>query len=585
MATFKAKDESFRVFEPEKKLIIPLFQRKYVWAKDNWEELYDSFFGKSNFDFLGSIIVQRKNYETGSGELDVIDGQQRLTTISILIMAIYDSLDKEKKENAIDGIHSILFSKGTYEKEYHPKLNHSRYDKENYNKIVKLNREPNIINSEETEGIIGCYNYFVNRLANESKEKIEDVFDNIITGRDKIWVVITLDSNMDEQTIFDTLNNSGVTLTAGDTIKNYIFKKARDLYGKFYENYDEAENKLIELHDSTWGKAFSCSEEVSKYWDKIKITGRIKRTNIDLFLFCYGVIRGIFTSYKNNISELVTTYKEYIDSIESIEELDDFLEEMYLYSLTYMNSFDCIESESLFNYSTDNVLERLIHLISYLDMSTFNPYILKILKDYENDTDTMTKKLHLLEKYLVYRNLTKESTKNYNKMCMTIMNDPNKLEQECFDLDMNAHFTFLDDITNKMARFYLFWVELYRRKEEDDENKLQDVYSLEHIMPVKWKEHWFPQNPKEINPEFINSREMHVYKLGNMTLLKGKLNTSISNREYSFKIEKMRPFATLKITKDDIINQYDLGNRKWNENKIDDRTKELSAEIKNIFLY
>ena len=280
-------------------------------------------------------------------------------------------------------------------------------------------------------------------------------------------------------------------------------------------------------------------------------------------------------------------YKKYINSITSKEEIDSLLSDIYSYSLIYRNSFDCIDSDTLFEYSQDNVLERLTHLMSYLELTAFNPYVLKMLKDYENDTNMLIKKLHLLEKYLVYNNLTKDSskTKNYNKMCMTIINDPNKLEKECFEMDLEKPFVFLDDITNKMARFYLFWIELYRRTENHDEVKLQDVYSLEHIMPQKWRQEWFPDKSEQINPTFIENREKSIYKLGNMTLLKGKLNTSISNKKFSDKIEKMRPYAALKITKEDIIQPYDSGVKIWDEKRIDKRTNRFNKMIKDIFLY
>ncbi|MCI8460265.1 MAG: DUF262 domain-containing protein, partial [Bacilli bacterium] len=97
MAGFTAKEERFTIFNSEKKLKIPFFQRKYVWKEENWDELFDNFFVKEEPGFLGSILVQRNVIGAGSSVLDVIDGQQRLTTISILIMAIYDSINNETK--------------------------------------------------------------------------------------------------------------------------------------------------------------------------------------------------------------------------------------------------------------------------------------------------------------------------------------------------------------------------------------------------------------------------------------------------------------------------------------------------------
>ena len=103
-------------------------------------------------------------------------------------------------------------------------------------------------------------------------------------------------------------------------------------------------------------------------------------------------------------------------------------------------------------------------------------------------------------------------------------------------------------------------------------------------MPQKWQQNWIPDNIIKWF-EFMENRNNHIYKIGNMTLLKEKLNASISNKSYKDKIEKMRPFATLKITKEDIIDLYDSKDFTWDEDKIDIRTKEITKDIKNIFFY
>ena len=76
---FEASEGSLFTFKDEKKLIIPYFQRKYVWKEENWTDLFDSIFLKEEIGFIGSVIVQRKKSGAGIHELDVIDGQQRLT--------------------------------------------------------------------------------------------------------------------------------------------------------------------------------------------------------------------------------------------------------------------------------------------------------------------------------------------------------------------------------------------------------------------------------------------------------------------------------------------------------------------------
>lgn len=170
MVGFNAHERSFTIFNNEKQLVIPFFQRKYVWKEDNWNDMFDNFFEKEEPGFLGSILVQRNEIEAGSGKLDVIDGQQRLTTLSILVMAIYDSIQNDKKQNSKDEMYNALFSKEIFETEYKPKLMHSKFDKDDYDKIINFNKNRDDF-KDKKDGIIGCYNYFINRLLNYSDEK------------------------------------------------------------------------------------------------------------------------------------------------------------------------------------------------------------------------------------------------------------------------------------------------------------------------------------------------------------------------------------------------------------------------------
>lgn len=602
MAGFTAKEERFTIFNSEKKLKIPFFQRKYVWKENNWDELFDNFFVKDEPSFLGSILVQRNVIGAGSGVLDVIDGQQRLTTISILIMAIYDSISNETKENAKAEMLNALFSKATFHSEYTPKLEHSKFDRADYEKIICFEKNMEEIKGKET-GILGCYNHFINRLSEISDEKKEKVLDDFLNGNYLIWVIITLDKDMDEQSIFDTLNNSGVSLTASDTIKNFIFKKVDELYDEKYPNDSitsfEAMNKLYE---ENWEQVFIKDDDTESYWNSEIITGRIKRTKLDLFLYCFGVIKGFFSQYDNNISDLTKVYKNFLaNDIKSIENINAFLADLKKTAIIFKDNFENDNKETLYSYSKGNVLQRLLHLLKVNDVTTFHPFILKVLYEHEDDSNLINEKLHLLEKYLLINYLNEDTSKikNYNKMCMTMINDADKLNEEVEEVSNDIKYTLFNHISNNFATYFLFWVELYRRNDSDDESSLKYVYSLEHIMPKKWKENWFNDignGLKDVNdsqldvPQSIEYRDNHINMLGNMTLLKSKLNSSISNKDFSTKMVKIKEYASLKITKNDIVDRYYSKNPEekitvWNEKLIEDRNKNLKAEILNALLY
>lgn len=603
MAGFTAKEENFTIFNSEKKLVIPFFQRRYVWKKENWDELYDNFFVKNEPGFLGSILVQRNSIEAGSNKLDIIDGQQRLTTLNILVMAIYDSIKNEDKVNAKDEMFNALFSKNTFRKEYTPKLSHSKFDKEDFEYVISFDKKECCFKDEKgnviDKGIKGCYNRFIERLEKETDSKKEKILTDFLEGKYLIWVVITLDKEMDEQSIFDTLNNSGVSLTASDTIKNYIFKKAEELYNSKYTNDNDSKVKAItKLYEDNWENVFQKDEDIEEYWNSEVTTGRIKRTKLDLFLYCYGAIKGFFTQYDNNISDLSKVYKTYVEeSLKSVEDIEEFLSEMKNSANIFKANFENSSKETLYTYDNENVLPRLLHLLKVNDVTTFHPLILKILRENENNNDIINQKLHMLEKYLIINYLSENLSKikNYNKMCVTMMNDEKKLEDEVNEVSKDISFSLINHITNGIATYFLFWIELYRRTTNNDEISLKYVYSLEHIMPKKWKEFWFDDiangleidNGKKLTvPESIEYRDNHICMIGNLTLLKGKLNTSISNKAFDKKIEKIKEFASLKITKNDIVDKYNnIELFTWNEKEIVERTNSLKNEIVNALLY
>lgn len=228
-------------------LHIPFFQRQYVWSKDNWEELFNTFL-EERTPFIGSIIVKRLLDQKNG--VDVIDGQQRLTTLSILIKAFYDNLDDEDKDTAKNDILTIFYSsKSILSKEYSLRLNHSRLDREDFEKVMSFKYVLEDEDKKKDTGIVGCYRYFSNRISllkSENSSAFIEIFEKLMDENFSYLVLIELSPEADEQTIFDTLNTTGVMLTASDTIKNVIYKTL----GKMYEDegFIEPQEKLINFY-------------------------------------------------------------------------------------------------------------------------------------------------------------------------------------------------------------------------------------------------------------------------------------------------------------------------------------------------
>ncbi|EAI7248357.1 DUF262 domain-containing protein, partial [Campylobacter lari] len=346
----EARENNFNFIRDEKKIIVPFFQRPYVWKKEHWEQLLkdlkNSFLEKKEH-FLGSIILKRnsgiENYS------NIIDGQQRLTTFSILIKVLYDFLDQEQRDEL--ELRTYLFVK----KE--SKINHSKLDKEKYEKILK-----NEVDIEEKEGIFGCFNYFKKEIEILKQEINLSEFVEFIKYS-KLWVVVCLNANEDEQKIFDSINSTGQRLSSTDIVKNALFDKIIKVTN---------EDKAMQYYKEYWDSVFDKDENEQEFWNEEIETGRIKRNKSEIFLFSYAIIKGIFNTEIHNLSNLSLLYKEYIKNLNE-NDLKELLKELKDYARIYRN-FPDIDKNTVLKY--EDYESRFFHIINVYNTNTVLPLIL-----------------------------------------------------------------------------------------------------------------------------------------------------------------------------------------------------------------
>lgn len=593
----EAREKELKFLATEGKVIIPFFQRTYVWENENWENLLEGLLSKPEGHFLGSIIL--KQLKTSSGEpkkLEVIDGQQRLTTLSILIKVLYDLFSDDLKKNSIGEIRQVLFSKiSPTSRDYYIKIEHSQIDKEAYENVIKhkIDDDNDLINiefiNEKSHRIYQCYKYFYETLKEKSEREREELFNKILNSNNKMLVVIDLDeAKDDEQAIFDTLNTSGVRLTTAEIIKNALFQKVTI--------FSNNKNDTFELYKKTWEKTFLYDDDSIKFWETEKQTGRLKRDNLEILLHSIAIIKGFFDPDKNILSELSKLYKRKICEINSKKELEEFISEIITYANIYREKFPTFENSFLFSFNDIN--HRIFHILEVLEISTFHPFILFVFKKYQNDEANIKNILTLLEKFIIRRMIARQSTKNYNKNCKEFINNPQAINEKLQETTDDDVYKGLQSITNKNATLLLFWIELYRRSKDNkfDTKELKYTYSLEHIMPQKWEEYW-NNIPEKYNPDGSKmtpedakkDRNDKIYWIGNMTLLRTSLNSALRNYEFEKKMngegqkKGIKAYADLSITKDDIVAPFEQGDKVWNEEKIISRTNKIWNEIKEIW--
>lgn len=506
-------------------LEVPYYQRSYVWKEDQWSRFisdmeYITSTGKDYF--LGSIIL--KQQPTGLSPFDrqtIIDGQQRFTTLAIFFKSLCLKIDDME---TFDSKFTVRDRKA---KTRFLAIKHSINDRKDFEEIMKLT-EDKPIEVAVSSNIINAYNYF---QANIDPDKLD--VDLLLSH--VIFVGISLQASEDEQVIFDTINSLGVRLTTGELLKNYFFTESTR------EEYEEL-----------WMPIFEKDREMANYWDTEVVTGRFKRTNIDFFFSAFLNIKiqdpeikvsadhkvryrrteGLFNNYK----DLIGTYN--LDKKAMIYDILD-------YALLYHQNINPDIADGAIPGTPG--IERMNFLIFVLEYTSLVPYVLYLLQQVKDD-DERNAMFGYIESYILRRQICKSDNKNFNNLfaenlILNRITTLDALKDYLENKDDDQALAIPRDIKvrrachtqwyrNKQALAILYLMETTLREGKPHSLTLFpfDKYSLEHIMPRKWKENW-----PALDGFSEKQREDAIYCLGNLAMLPTKLNASISNASWQVK--------------------------------------------------
>lgn len=557
------------IFNGNRILEIPFFQRAYVWGEKQWERLLEDMetVSKTNKPyFLGSVILKQQPTSSASKVGDIrtlIDGQQRLTTLNIFFKVLC-------LKNGKNGVFDRTFRLMTDELA----LSHSHNDIDKFNEVLSVTT---LIDLTGQDNITKCYQYFKNAI-NIDHLDFQKILANIL------FVGIDLDPSEDEQQIFDTINSLGVTLTTAELLKNYFF------------------NRDIKLYEKYWKNLFEKDEDVKKYWDREITAGRIKRTFIDLFFDAFLQIKiqdknfGVKTEDKiayGRGEHLFESYKDFIKNYLAGNN-NALLDEIKQYAEIFSKSFDyeVINRE----VSASNHIERLNAIIFGLDNSTLISYVLYILKNVTNLAE-QKKIFQFLESYVMRRMVAHTTNKNYNQLFTErfIGNQITTVDAIKEFIEKSADTsTFIptdEDILdgfkksvliNKQSAGILYLLESKHRKSHFHSTALLGIskYSLEHLMPKNWPRNWGTLSTQD---ETIK-RNRKLLTLGNLTIITQSLNSSIRDADWETKkIGKgdkkgLNDYASGLET----MNKY-LSQKSWDEKSIDKRAEDLFEIAKSVW--
>ncbi|TDT86828.1 DUF262 domain-containing protein [Pseudodesulfovibrio indicus] len=578
----------------------PLFQRPYVWSeKEQWELLWSDLAQLSDPAselqsvlpyFMGAVVLEQLESQTGApGARAIIDGQQRLTTVQVLLVTLYDVCKKRFPEQFIvDDVEKLIFNTSReFEGSFHRfKLWPTNLDRKAYEAVMTAGAPAHLqLQSSGIQGTIAdAYRYFYRMMDDWVAEKGEEGYAwlerlyRILAEKIRI-VVIDMDQQDDAQTIFETMNARGTPLLPSDLVKNYLFKKLADENGHDPETVYENYWRSFDFENGLWRKEFK--------------QGRLNRPALELFLQHYLVMA---QSKEVAASNLFKEFRKYAE--QSQQGAIDLLKSFNKYSKhfkAFLEAHDLKTQEGLF-----------FHKLRTLDTSTLYPCLLWIYSSLDGKPERekeLKAILEVLESFLIRRMVCRLTTKNYNNLFLELLTTL-KNENNC-DADTIATFfkgktkdtgrwpddeefrtswlasSIFTNITRPRLRLVLAELDKALQLPKTESYDLNyDSLTVEHFLPGSWEEHWPIDETGKTAEEILkarNLRDVLKHSFGNLTFLTSSLNPAVSNGPFKRKKDEILKHTVLNLSRflhttqdwseKDIIKRgaalYDLAKQIW----------------------
>jgi uncharacterized protein with ParB-like and HNH nuclease domain len=542
---------------------VPLYQREFSWDLEQVSDLFYDLESSTNNEghFLGSLLLFSKD----DGKKEIIDGQQRLTTIFLILHAIKKEIEKTEYSKAKEKINDILYQRSksllVTDTNEEPRLTTGKRDKRLFRAIMK---------GEELESykdgrikshklLLNFYQTFlalkIKKIKNDrGVEGVIELANKVLSAK---FIVMTAEKKTDKILLFKTLNARGIELSQSDLIKNEVCNTRK---------------KISE-------------EDAIALWDEMRETLERLKVDIDLFLFHYinslsdaSEIRKIIEERRNIKGEKETyppvpekyIFDVYEEKLKQIESTEDFLNDLrksaehygeiyspkaksiHLNSLKVLNTNKCypllLRARKILSEKNFELLTKVIDCISFrhsimkIDPKDLEKFYYVALNKLKSDGDTPT---------------IVEEAKQHNTMSP-------KLDKR-----------FKDDFVvayprNIISRMILS--RICRHLHEGIDLDGGDI-SLEHIMP---------QNPKGKSWEHLKTSDKELYefsvdRIGNLTLLQNRLNSKAGNKDFATKKREYYEKSAVKLTRE--LVEYPT----WDFDSIDKRQEQLFEYVKEIW--
>ena len=539
----KASETNFQpIIEGTKQYVVPLFQRSYSWDKKEWDVLWADLSdlcdnSEPRSHFIGSLVTMPTNsVPEGVAKYMLIDGQQRITTIFILLAVIRDLAKKNDLRDLADEINQTMLVNPFKQGVDHFKLMPTQTDRDAFKKLI-------LEGSEGQSQIARCYQFYEHKI-HQNNIDIR-ALTKVITGRLSV-VSIVLDHDDNPHLVFESLNAKGRPLTQADLIRNYFFMRI---------HVDQQE----EIH--------------ARYWQPMQVAlGDDLTESIRHYLMRNGALV--------KQSDVYFTLKDRVGQIDALTALQDIA----LFA-DYYEKLLHPEKE------VNNALQSALKRINRLEVTTAYPFLLNCYHDYCQGrlvTDDYLDILHVIENFIIRRFVCNIPTNELNKIfpqlyAQAILRDPGHLPKGVRSVLQSRGYPKEVEFCSRLVES-----KLYGAGERKTKTKLIletietsyghhelvpfDLLTIEHIMPQTLTD-WWQEN---LGDEWLADHELYLHTLGNLTLT--AYNSELSNDPFP---EKKQRFTTSHID----LNRYFELIQLWNKDAIETRSRVLAEQALKIWPY
>lgn len=549
------KANIYKFLSGDKQYIIPVYQRIYSWeieeCKRLWFDIVDMQKKNKNGHFVGSIVsITENDSPSDMSKFTIIDGQQRITTLMLLLLALRDYAFIHREEKSINWkkINNSFLKNPDEDDDSQYKLLLTETDKDILISLIEKRPIDENLNSR----LISNYNYFFSNIKNMDLS-LQDIYEAI--GKLQI-VNINLDRTSDEpQVIFESLNSTGKELSESDLIRNFVLM-----------GLDNKQQK--DIYKNIWRPM----EQLFRYEKQTLLMDRFFRDYLTMKL-----------ARIPKLDKIYEEFKMYTNNCE-FSTLEDLCKDLYIYARYYTNM--------IFEQGANKNLINLYKEIKYLKMEVAFPFLLKIHYDFERNLineDELVSIIKLCISYVFRRNICDIPTNSLNKTFATLKNEINV---DDYINSIKAFFILKDDYkifpndekfssALKVKDIYHMRIRNYILSSLENFNNKAPInienYTIEHIMPQTknlsnvWK--------KELGKNYETVQKKYLHTIGNLTLT--AYNSEMSNKSFSEKMEMNGGFKESALR----LNSYVVKQNEWNEKIIKERASILVEKALLIWKY